>query len=81
MIATPRSRDRGPIEASIAVDAVGTLPVLTPRSRDRGPIEAAIWPTIAHTIAVATPRSRDRGPIEAIEAGDGAAIGVHSAVT
>ena len=70
--ATPRSNDRGPIEARFRPP----LPPRgrgTPRSNDRGPIEAS-HQNCDRSQPAGTPRSNDRGPIEARLAPTGYAV-------
>ena len=76
----PRSRDRGPIEASPSVAQATRLSGI-PRSRDRGPIEAYMV-ELALPVGLEIPRSRDRGPIEAMDnAREEITLGYDSAVT
>ena len=60
---SPRSRERGPIEALRNCVAFATL-LHSPRSRERGPIEAGSHQCEDRNAGL-SPRSRERGPIEA----------------
>ena len=64
MLGTPRSHERGPVEAEklgVFVDAFNDD---TPRSHERGPVEARRgWPRCG--VRGNTPRSHERGPVEA----------------
>ncbi len=62
---SPRSRERGPIEATIGTQRSQVAVTASPRSRERGPIEALFSAADRVKARAPSPRSRERGPIEA----------------